>query len=62
MVFEPAAGLVLETEMSEVVREWGAGEDAEVSNDGFKRGFGLRMRGTLDGVKKEIPIPISGRE
>jgi len=35
MVFEPAAGLVLETEMSEVVREWGAGEDAEVSNDGF---------------------------
>jgi hypothetical protein len=55
MVFEPAAGLVLETEisevcpesglkgflgtgsreMSDVVREWGAGEDAEVSNDGF---------------------------
>ena len=35
----------------------GAEENAEVSNSRSRKGFGFSMRGTLDGVKKQIPIP-----
>ena len=44
-------------EMPDVVRGWGAEEEAEVSNGGSRGGFVFGMRGTLDGVEKEIPIP-----
>ena len=44
-------------EMPHVVRGWGAQEEAEVSNGSSRGGFGFRMRGTLDGVEKQIPIP-----
>jgi hypothetical protein len=35
----------------------GAEEDAEVSNGSSRGGFGFGLRGTLDGVEKQIPIP-----
>ena len=35
----------------------GAEGGAEVSNCRFHRGFGFGMRGTLDRVGKQIPIP-----
>ncbi len=44
-------------EMPDVVRLWAAVEEAEVSDGRSHRGFGFSMRGTLDDVKKEIPIP-----
>ena len=44
--------------MPAVVRGWGAEEEAEFSK-GFSGGSGVRMRGTLDGVEKEIPIPCA---
>ena len=43
--------------MRDVVRGWGAKEDAKVSNGSSRGEFGFRMRGTLDGVEKQIPIP-----
>ena len=46
--------------MPDVVRGGGAKEDAEVLNGCSRKGFGFSMRGTLDGVKKQIPIPDPG--
>ncbi len=43
--------------MWEVVRGGRAEEDAEVSNGYSRGGFGFGMRGTLDRVGKQIPIP-----
>jgi len=43
--------------MPDAVRGGGAKEDAEVSNGFSRGGSGVRMRGTLDGVEKQIPIP-----
>jgi hypothetical protein len=43
--------------MPDVIRGWGAEEEAEVSNGGSRGGFGFGMRGTLDAAEKEIPIP-----
>lgn len=44
-------------QMPDAVRGGGAKEDKEVSNGRSRRGFGFSMRGTLDGVEKQIPIP-----
>jgi len=45
--------------MPDVVRGWGAEEEAEVSNGVSNGGFEPRTRDTLGGVRKEIPIPSS---
>ena len=44
-----------------MVRGWGAEEDAGVSNGSSLGRFGVRTRGTIDAVGKQIPIPDSRR-
>jgi hypothetical protein len=47
----------LSREIPDVDPDWAFEDEADVSNGGSHGDFGFGMRGTLGGVKKQIPIP-----